>query len=146
MRHTKGESNEIDTIFAGGIAVGVDGGGSGHGAAGLGLDVEGQRKTPRAAGLSLAGAKGMKKARWGHRAYPTNLGSVIVQGNEAPEQSGLGAGGVALADEFGGVDGGSGRGGRLEGIGGNGDGAAEEGGFLAAAWGRAGGAPGGKEK
>ena len=52
--------------------------------------------------------------------------SIIVEGDEAPEEGGLGAGGVTLAGEFGGVDRYGGGGGGLERIGGDRESPAEE--------------------
>ena len=70
---------------------------------------------------------------------------IILEGDEAPEERGLGAGGVALADEFGRIDRYGGGGGGLERIGGDSEGPAEERGFFAAGRRGAGGATGAKQ-
>jgi len=70
---------------------------------------------------------------------------IIVEGDEAPEERGFGAGGVTLAGEFGGIDRCGGGGGGLERIGGDGEGPAEERGFFAAGRRGAGGATGAKQ-
>jgi len=89
-----------------------------------------QRKTPRMSGV-------LGKAT---RRSAESL--VIVKRDEAPENRGLGAGGIAEAHDFGGVDRGRLWGGRLEGVGGDGDGTAQQGGFFAATRGRASGTAG----
>ena len=103
------------------------------------LDAAGQRKTPRVAGLDEC--RGWNKSPMGTSGFT----SIIVEGDEAPKERGLGAGGVPLADEFGGVDRYGGGGGGLERIGGDGESPAEERGFFAARRRGAGGATGAKQ-
>ena len=71
---------------------------------------------------------------------------IVVKRDEAPEERGFVAGGVALADEFRRVDIEGRRRGRLKGVGRDDDGTAEEGGFAAATGGGARGAAGAEEK
>jgi hypothetical protein len=123
----RGRSHEPEV--AGDVGVG---GGSDHRGAGLPMVRVEQRKTPRIGGVEKI------RRRW-EDAKVRAENSVIVERDEPPENRGLGAGGVAEADDFGGIGCERLWGGGLKGVGGYGDSATEKGGFFTSAGSGAGG-------